>query len=145
MTATVFDSLLDMVSAALTAAPAAATHITTDMDAPPVPDAQDTSVHLELGEASPAVVVLTGTPIEWVTSVRIRCFARGAGDTARPASNALAQDVYARIATHAWPDGIYFEPPRIVWSSDRGEKRLSATDLVYAVHHPSIWDSIAAV
>lgn len=138
---TAFDDLINGFVAQLSAGTPVCEHIETDEDSDPLPEGRATTVCIALGAAQPQQLGgLDGNPIDWVTEVQVRCYATVNGTSARPAANALAAAVYARLA--ATPDlgldpqkGVFIGTPRIDWLTQRAETRLAAATLVYSVAH----------
>lgn len=138
---TAFDYIIQAFVDQLSAATPVCDHIETDEDSDPLPAGRAASITVTLGIAQPQQLGgIAGQPVDWTTEVVLRCFAVSIGTSARPAANALAAAVYARLA--ASPDlgldpakGIFIGEPRIEWASQRAETRLASTTLTYSVSH----------
>lgn len=79
-----------------------------------------------------------GNPIDRETIVVVRCFASAIGTSARPAANALAASVYARL--FATPDlGLGVEvdvgEPDFSWNEGTAARRFATAILSYTVTH----------
>lgn len=136
---TAFDDIADAIATLLGQSPAVCAVIEQD-DVEPLPagDADQQAIVVVLGDSEPQQLGgIAGNPIDWVTTVFVRCLATAAADNARPLANGLAAAAYARLA--ATPDlgitGVYIGEPTLRRRADRSAYRHAEVALVYDVQH----------
>lgn len=136
-----FDSLVDGFVAQLTAATAVCPFIETDGDAEPLPAGRTTSIVVLLSAAEPQQMGgIAGNPVDWITEVRVKCYASANATSARPAANTLASAAYARLAATpslaiASGSGVFIGEPRISFETEQAATRMACTTLTYSVSH----------
>lgn len=142
MSDTQFDLIADGFLSVLSAATAVSSDIKVDeYDEDPVAGGKADAVRINLDTSDPQLVGgIDGNPVDWVTVVRVHCFASVAGASARPACNTLAKNAYAKLAANKSlgidaSKGVYIGEPRIEWATDKAATRLARATLTYRVTH----------
>ena len=137
-----FDTLIAAFSAKLAAATAISTRIVTDLDdQDALPASYTDAIVINLQNADPEQVGgILGNPVDWVTTVTVRCMASATGATARTAAGTLASAAYARLATDptlgiATASGVHIGEPAIGWDLGQAATRFCACTLTYSVRH----------
>lgn len=136
---TAFDALAQAFAAKLAEAPAVSANVVLDQpDEDALPDT-GSGITIMLTSSEPQQLGnIRGNPVDWITEVRMRCWARAAITSARPAANALAAAAYARLAADpslGLGAGVFVGEPRIEWDVDHAERRYAAANLAYSVRH----------
>lgn len=134
---TAFDALVDAIVDVLSAGTPVSATILTD-EAEPVADGAQTAIVVVLGDAVPQQLGgITGNPVDWLTEVQVRCMARAAATSARPAASALAAAAYARLAADpsVGLEDAFIGEPTIRWEVEKSATRLALCTLIYTVQH----------
>jgi len=138
---TAFNTITDAFVAKLQAATAVCPNISADGDAEPLPAGQSQSILVLLSSAEPQQMAgILGNPVDWVTTVRVMCFAAVAGASARTTANNLANAAYTRLATDPslGISGVFIGEPRISFETDQAANRQAIATLEYSVQHRTI-------
>jgi hypothetical protein len=137
-----FDTLIAAFAAKLAAATAISTRIVTDLDdQDALPASYTDAIVINLQNADPEQLGgILGNPVDWVTTVTVRCMASATGATARTAAGTLASAAYARLATDptlgiATASGVHIGEPAIGWELGQAATRFCACTLTYSVRH----------
>ena len=137
-----FDTLIAAFAAKLAAATAISTRIVTDLDdQDALPASYTDAIVINLQNADPEQVGgILGNPVDWVTTVTVRCMASATGATARTAAGTLAAAAYARLAADptlgiAAASGVHIGEPAIGWDLGQAATRFCACTLTYSVRH----------
>lgn len=137
-----FDTLIAAFAAKLSAATAISARIVTDLDdQDALPAGYTDAIVINLQNADPEQVGgILGNPVDWVTTVTVRCMASATGATARTAAGTLASAAYARLATDptlgiATASGVHIGEPAIGWDLGQAATRFCACTLTYSVRH----------
>lgn len=137
-----FDTLIAAFAAKLAAATAISTRIVTDLDdQDALPASYTDAIVINLQNADPEQVGgILGNPVDWVTTVTVRCMASATGATARTAAGTLASAAYARLATDptlgiSTASGVHIGEPAIGWELGQAATRFCACTLTYSVRH----------
>lgn len=137
-----FDTLIAAFAAQLAVATAITTRIVTDLDdQDALPASYTDAIVINLQNADPEQVGgILGNPVDWVTTVAVRCMASATGATARTAAGTLASAAYARLATDptlgiAAGSGVHIGEPAIAWDLGQAATRFCACTLTYSVRH----------
>ena len=110
-----------------------------DQDA--LPASYTDAIVINLQNADPEQLGgILGNPVDWVTTVTVRCMASATGATARTAAGTLASAAYARLATDptlgiATASGVHIGEPAIGWELGQAATRFCACTLTYSVRH----------
>ena len=137
-----FDTLIAAFAAKLAVATAISTRIVTDLDdLDALPASYTDAIVINLQNADPEQLGgILGNPVDWVTTVTVRCMASATGATARTAAGTLASAAYARLATDptlgiATASGVHIGEPAIGWELGQAATRFCACTLTYSVRH----------
>lgn len=137
-----FDTLIAAFASKLAEATAITTRIVTDLDdQDALPASYTDAIVINLQNADPEQVGgILGNPVDWVTTVTVRCMASATGSTARTAAGTLASAAYARLATDptlgiATASGVHIGEPAIGWDLGQAATRFCACTLTYSVRH----------
>lgn len=134
-----FDSLISGATALLTAATSVCPHVGTDADVEPLPAGRTAAIVVTLGTAQPQQMGgIAGNPVDWLTDLRVGCYASANAASARAAANTLANAAYTRLATDpslGLGAGVFIGEPRIEWATEQAATRLACATLIYSVSH----------
>ncbi len=134
---TAFDAIEDAFASKLSAATPVCANILVDQ-ADPLPADYTSAVNIIPVGADPQQLgAITGNPVDWLTQIHVKCYANANATSPRPAANALAGAVYARLA--ADPSlgiaGVFIGEPTLSWEFDQATTRMAICILAYSVQH----------
>lgn len=133
------DRIVDAVVLALTADPALAQgHVAEDVDYDSLPEGVEQSIVVVFVGSTPEGGAIKGAPVDWLTSVQLRCQARrDSALTGARASRVLHAQAYARLMADPSLGGLAFDidPPQIQSDMQRVDTRVGCIDALYVIRH----------